>query len=230
MKFSRLTVIAITTSNASAFAPGLVQNRLSLKNVFHRNNRGMSIKMADEIVPDASSLAQEPMIIPDNIFAPTTENILMKSGSETETLNVAQQEAMEAFRETPEALAVDEDNLTRKEQRLKDLADAEAFTEAKRVQLQEELAGAEAEMKRLELESQKVASQPESIDLTTGSALLASATSLIVGARAVLESTKEAREDKSRKQEIDRLVAEQDARNKTKSKAKGPFGVSAFLI
>lgn len=212
MKFNRLTVIAITTSNASAFGPGLVHNRRSLKNVFHRNNRGMSIKMADEIIPDPLSVAQEPMIVP-----------------ETETFNVAQQEALEAFRETPGPLALDEgdETLTRKEQKLKDLADAEALADAKRVQLQEDLASAEAEMQKLELESQKVASQPDPT-IATGAAYLAVPAALLIGARSLLENTKDFREDKARQSEINKLVAEQDARNKAKASSKGPFGVSHF--
>lgn len=188
MKFSRLTVFAIATSSSSAFGPGLLHNRLSLKNVA-QSNRGMPIKMADEVKPDPFSRVEEP-IFPENVLETVVEEVLMVKDTETDTMNTIQQQAVEAFRETPGPLALDY-----------------------------------IDPKESEIGTPK-ATSPAAFDLATGASLVAVPTALIVGARSLLESSKAAREDKAREDEIARLVAEQDARNKAKASSKSPFGVS----
>ena len=147
--------------------------------------------MADEVNPDAFSRVEEP-IFPETVLEPVREEeVLMVKETGTDAISTIQQQAVEAFRETPAPLALD----------YIDPTESTVVTPPK-------------------------VTNPATFDLATGASLVAVPTALIVGARSLLENSKAAREDKAREEEIARLVAEQDARNKAKASSKSPFGVS----
>lgn len=193
MRFSSFTIIALLSSQSSAFTlPGAIPQTFFKEHAntqIHRRNNGVSL-----------------LAVPSNRGQPNQEPILPNEQPKKKQPQDNNQQAKKP---------------SKKEEKLKSLQESLAATEAKKVSLENELALTEAQRLKIQQEAEKAAKSPEgpsatSIGVGAGAAVVAAAAS----ARSALQNRDDVKEDKKKAEAAKKAAAEQDARNRAAEAAK----------